>query len=92
MITNWEDMLNNELKYQNFSANNCNEIAHEAIARRERPFIADMILEAANKGCFSTTSPIISQDTRNWLVGLNFRICLSNNELGIYWSDEILDE
>ena len=90
MITNWEDMLKNELKYQNFSANNCNEIAHEAIARRERPFVADMILEAANKGCFSTTLSIISQDTKNWLISLNFHIYPSNNDLEVSWCDEIL--
>ena len=90
MITSWEDMLNNELKYQNFSANGCNEITHEAIAKRERPFIIDIILEAANKGCFSTTLPIISQDTRNWLASLNFQIYSNSNELKISWSDEMI--
>ena len=90
MITNWEDIFNNELKYQNFSANNCNEVAHEAIAKRERPFIIDTILEAANKGCFSTTLPIVSQDTRNWLVDLNFHIYSNNNELKVSWNDEVI--
>ena len=90
MVTNWEDIFNNELKYQNFSANNCNEIAHEAIAKRERPFVVDTILEAVNKGCFSTTLPMVSQDTRNWLIDLNFRIYSSNDELKISWDDEVI--
>lgn len=90
MITSWEDMLNNELKYQNFSANKCNETTHEAIAKRERPLIVDTILEAVNKGCFSTTLPIVSQDTKNWLIDLNFRIYSNNDELKISWDDGVI--
>ena len=90
MVTSWEDIFNNELKYQNFSANNCNETTHEAIAKRERPFVVDTILEATNKGCFSTTLLIVSQDTKNWLASLNFSIYFSNNELKISWDDGVI--
>lgn len=70
----------------------CNKITHEAIAARERIFISDIILNAANKGCFSTILPTISQDTRHWLTDLNFSISMSNEGLHVCWDDTVIED
>lgn len=70
----------------------CNKIAHEAIAARERIFVSDIILNAANKGCFSAVLPTISQDTRDWLYGLGFSTFTNNSGLNVCWDDTVIED
>jgi len=70
----------------------CNKIAHEAIAAREREFVAEIILNAAYKGCFSAILPTISQDTRNWIYDLGFSTFMNNYGLNICWDDKVIED
>lgn len=70
----------------------CNKIAHEAIAARERIFISDIILNAAHKGCFSAILPTISQDTRDWLYSLDFSTFTNNCGLNVCWDDKVIED
>lgn len=70
----------------------CNKIAHEAIAARERIFVSDIILNAAKKGCFSAILPTISQDTRNWIYDLGFSTFTNNCGLNVCWDDKVIEE
>lgn len=70
----------------------CNKIAHEAIAARERMLVSDIILNAANKGCFSTILPTISQDTRNWIYSLGFSTFINNYGLNVCWDDKVIED
>lgn len=70
----------------------CNKIAHEAIAARERRLVSDVILNAANKGCFSTILPTISQDTRNWIYSLGFSTFMNNCGLNVCWDDKVIED
>lgn len=74
------------------SVKQCNKIAHEAIAARERIFVSDIILNAANKGCFSAVLPTISQDTRDWLYSLGFSTFMNNSGLNVCWDDKVIED
>ena len=70
----------------------CNKITHEAIAAREREFVADIILNAAYKGCFSAILPTISQDTRDWLYSLGFSTFTNSCGLNVCWDDKVIED
>jgi len=80
------------LKKVELNVKECNKIAHEAIAAREREFIADIILNAAHKGCFSAILPTISQDTRDWLYSLGFSTFTNSCGLNICWDDKVIED
>ena len=92
MLIDWEDTLNSDINLQKFSAIHCNELTHKAIAMREREFISEIILNAANKGCFSTILPTINQDTKNWLHSLGFSILMNNCGINVCWDDKVIKE
>lgn len=92
MLISWEDTLDNSINLQKFSAAHCNELAHKAIATREREFISEIILNAANKGCFSAILPTISQDTRDWIYSLGFSTFTNNCGLNVCWDDKVTED
>lgn len=57
-----------------FNAVLCNEIAHDAIAKRERDLVMTLIRHAAESGCFRTILPKCHSDTVEWLEDLNFKV------------------
>lgn len=91
-MENTYDMNGVLLEKVELNVKQCNKIAHEAIAAREREFVTDIILNAAHKGCFSTILPTISQDTRRWLTDLNFNIYMSNEGLHVCWDDTVIED
>lgn len=92
MLIDWEDTLNSDINLQKFSAVHCNELTHKAIAAREREFVSEIILNAANKGCFSTILPTISQDTRDWIYSLGFSTFTNNCGLNVCWDDTVIED
>ena len=68
----WDELVEvNEDK--KFNADLCNEIAHDAVAKRERNFIMNLIRSAAESGCFRTILPRCHPDTYKWLEDLGFK-------------------
>lgn len=53
---NWDEVvkLNED---EEFNSTICNEIAHDAIAKKERDLIMTLIRHAAESGCFRTILP-----------------------------------
>lgn len=72
-----------------FDANYCNKTAHEVIASREKNTIMELILSAANSGCFSTIIPDCHIDTRNWLEDLGFNVYYSGS-YHVEWKDNTI--
>ena len=87
-----DDINNVPLEKVELDVRHCNKIAHEAIAARERIFVSDIILNAANKGCFSAILPTINQDTRRWLADLNFSIYTNNDGIHVCWDDKVIED
>lgn len=48
---------------EEFDADLCNEIAHDAIAKKERDLVMTLIRHAAEGGCFRTILPRCHSDT-----------------------------
>ena len=70
---NWDEVVEaNEDK--EFNADLCNEIAHDAIAKKERDLIMTLIRHAAEGGCFRTILPRCHSDTMKWLEDLGFKV------------------
>jgi hypothetical protein len=88
----YDDANNVPLEKVELNVKQCNEIAHEAIAARERIFVSDIILNAAKKGCFSTILPTISQDTRNWINSLGFNTFTNTCGLNVCWDDKVIKD
>lgn len=88
----YDDIKNVPLEKVELDVRQCNKIAHEAIAARERIFVSNIILNAANKGCFSAILPVINQDTRRWLADLNFNIYPSNDGIYVCWDDKVIED
>lgn len=59
---------------EDFDATLCNEIAHDAIAKKERDSIMTLIRHAAESGCFRTILPKCHSDTMKWLTDLDFKV------------------
>ena len=70
---NWSNMIE-VTSNEEFNAILCNEIAHEAIARKERNLVINLIRKAAESGCFRTILPKCHSDTTKWLTDLGFKI------------------
>lgn len=68
---NQVDLNNND---DDFDATVCNEIAHDAIAKKERDLIMTLIRHAAESGCFRTILPRCHPDTTEWLSDLGFKV------------------
>lgn len=80
---NWAAMTEDK----EFNASLCNEIAHDAIARKERDLIMTLIRQAAESGCFRTILPKCHSDTTKWLTELGFKI-YHQGQTEISWEDE----
>jgi len=91
-MENTYDMNGVLLEKVELNVKQCNKIAHEAIAAREREFVAEIILNAAYKGCFSAVLPTISQDTRDWLYDLGFSTFTNNSGLNVCWNDTVIED
>ena len=88
----YDNIKNVPLEKVELDVKHCNKIAHEAIAAREREFVAEIILNAAHKGCFSAILPTISQDTRNWIYDLGFSTFTNNCGLNVCWDDTVIED
>jgi len=88
----YDNIKNVPLEKVELDVKHCNKIAHEAIAAREREFVAEIILNAAHKGCFSAILPTISQDTRNWIYDLGFSTFTNNSGLNVCWDDKVIED
>ena len=62
---NW-DGLAEVVEDKEFNAVLCNEVAHDAIAKRERDLVMTLIRHAAEGGCFRTILPRCHSDTIGW--------------------------
>lgn len=82
---NWDGMVKIN-KNKEFDANLCNEIAHDAIAEKERDLIMTLIRHAAESGCFRTIIPKCHSDTTKWLSDLGFKIYYQG-QTEISWED-----
>ena len=92
-ICDYHDNIKNvPLEKVELNVKQCNKIAHEAIAAREREFVAEIIFNAAHKGCFSAILPTISQDTRDWLYSLDFSTFTNNSGLNVCWDDTVIED
>ena len=87
-----DNIKNVPLEKMELNVKQCNKITHEAIAAREREFVADIILNAAHKGCFSAILPTISQDTRDWLYSLGFSTFTNSCGLNVCWDDKVIED
>lgn len=82
---NWNEMAKiNEDK--EFNADSCNEIAHDAIAKKERDLIMTLIRHAAESGCFRTILPKCHSDTTKWLIDLGFKVYYQG-QTEVSWED-----
>ena len=79
---NWDEI--NEDK--EFNADLCNEIAHDAIAKKERDLIMTLIRHAAESGCFRTILPKCHSDTTEWLTDLGFKVYYQGHT-EVSWED-----
>lgn len=71
---------------EEFNAVLCNEIAHDAIAKRERDLIMTLIRHAAESGCFRTILPRCHCDTMKWLEDLGFKVYYQG-QTEVSWED-----
>lgn len=71
---------------EDFDAAICNEIAHDAIAKKERNLIMKLIKRAAESGCFRTILPRCHQDTMKWLEDLGFKVYYQG-QTEVSWED-----
>ena len=82
---NWNEIAEiNEDK--EFNATICNELAHDAIAKKERDLIMTLIRRAAESGCFRTIVPRCHSDTTEWLTDLGFKVYYQG-QLEVSWED-----
>lgn len=82
---NWDGMVE-AIEDKEFNADLCNEIAHDAIAKKERDLIMTLIRHAAESGCFRTILPKCHSDTMKWLEDLGFKVYYQGQtEVG--WED-----
>ena len=79
----WVELNNND---EDFDATLCNEIAHDAIAKKERDLITTLIRHAAESGCFRTILPRCHSDTTEWLTDLGFKVYYQG-QLEVSWED-----
>ena len=79
------DLNNDE---EDFDATLCNEIAHDAIAKKERDSIMTLIRHAAESGCFRAILPHCHPDTTKWLKDLGFEISYQG-QTEVSWEDYI---
>ena len=94
MVT-WDELNENlnkinwkiaEIEDKEFNANLCNEIAHDAIAKREKSFVMNLIRSAAESGCFRTILPRCHSDTIKWLENLDFKVYYQG-QTEVSWED-----
>jgi len=94
MVT-WDELNENlnkinwkiaEIEDKEFNANLCNEIAHDAIAKREKSFVMNLIRSAAESGCFRTILPRCHSDTIKWLESLDFKVYYQG-QTEVSWED-----
>lgn len=69
---NWDGLVE-VVEDKEFNAVLCNEVAHDAIAKRERDLVMTLIRHAAEGGCFRTILPRCHSDTIGWLEDLGFK-------------------
>lgn len=69
---NWDGLVE-VVEDKEFNAVLCNEVAHDAIAKRERDLVMTLIRHAAEGGCFRTILPKCNSDTIKWLEDLGFK-------------------
>jgi len=79
---NWNEL--NEDK--EFNADLCNEIAHDAVAKKERNLVMTLIRSAAESGCFRTILPRCHSDTMKWLEDLGFEVYYQG-QTEVSWED-----
>ena len=79
---NWDEIVEDE----EFNATICNEIAHDAIAKREKNFVMNLIKSAAESGCFRTILPRCHSDTMKWLEDLGFKVYYQG-QTEVSWED-----
>jgi hypothetical protein len=75
-----------DLNNDDFDATVCNEIAHDAIAKKERDLIMTLIRHAAESGCFRTILPKCHSDTMKWLEDLGFKVYYQG-QTEVSWED-----
>ena len=71
---------------KDFDAAICNEIAHDAIAKKERDLVMTLIRHAAESGCFRTILPRCHCDTMKWLEDLGFKVYYQG-QTEVSWED-----
>lgn len=82
---NWDGIAEvNEDK--EFNADLCNEIAHDAIAKKERDLVMTLIRHAAESGCFRTILPKCHSDTIKWLESRDFKVYYQG-QTEVSWED-----
>ena len=82
---NWDGMVE-AIEDKEFNAVLCNEIAHDAIAKKERDLIMTLIRHAAESGCFRAILPKCHSDTTKWLTDLGFKVYYQGNT-EVSWED-----
>lgn len=82
---NWDGMVE-PIEDEEFNATVCNEIAHDAIMKRERGLVTSLIKSAAESGCFRTILPRCHSDTVKWLEGLDFKVYYQG-QTEVSWED-----
>ena len=82
---NWDEMVK-VIEDKDFNANLCNEIAHDAIAKKERDLVMTLIRHAAESGCFRTILPRCHSDTTKWLTDLGFKVYYQG-QIEVSWED-----
>ena len=81
----WSGMVD-VVEDKEFNANLCNEIAHDAIAKKERDLVMTLIRHAAESGCFRTILPKCHSDTVKWLESLDFKVYYQG-QTEVSWED-----
>lgn len=82
---NWNEMVE-VVEDKEFNATVCNEIAHDAIAKKERDLVMTLIRHAAESGCFRTILPKCHSDTVKWLESLDFKVYYQG-QTEVSWED-----
>ena len=81
----WSGMVD-VVEDKEFNADLCNEIAHDAIAKKERDLVMTLIRHAAESGCFRTILPRCHSDTVKWLESLDFKVYYQG-QTEVSWED-----
>ena len=84
-LINWDEVAEAK-EDKEFNADLCNEIAHDAIAKKERDLIMTLIRHAAESGCFRTILPKCHPDTTEWLTDLGFKVYYQG-QTEVSWED-----